>query len=149
MRWGCASQGWDNITFFRQSEMKWGFWNKQKWKHNNGEEKKATLKYTLHKNEKLPPPKISAVLFPNFYSYHLQQPSKQIPCREKTAGSTDTNSPDEKTPEDKQRKRSWPEQHRVIIYLENTVSRQLSNTELDTFESRWYNSVNATQEFLS
>lgn len=52
------------------------------------------------------PPKIPVVLFPNFYSYHLQQPSKQIPYCKKKAGSTDTNSPDDKTPEDKQRKRS-------------------------------------------
>lgn len=94
------------------------------------------------------PPKISVVLFPNFYSYHLQQPNKQIPYCKKTAGSTDSNSPD-KTPEDRQRKRSWPEQHWVIIYFQNTVSRQLSNTNLDTFESRWYNLVNATQEILS
>lgn len=62
------------------------------------EKKKATLKYTLHKN--------LSCSFPNFYSYHLQQPSKQIPYCKKKAGSTDTNSPDDKTPEDKQRKRS-------------------------------------------
>lgn len=38
-RWSCTSQWWNNITFFRQSKMKWSFWRKQKTKQNNDKQK--------------------------------------------------------------------------------------------------------------